>query len=70
MKRLLGISSLFFVSMISSMEQGLSFEEEDEMVVGGSLYLIAQQRRKAMAATIIITPVQNSEKEDQSKASD
>jgi hypothetical protein len=69
MKRLLGISSLFFVSMISSMEQGLSFEE-DEMVVGGSLYLIAQQRRKAMAATIIITPVQNSEKEDQSKASD
>lgn len=70
MKRLLGISSLFFVAMTSSMQSELRFqEEEDGMIVGGSLFLIAQQKRQAMAATKIVGNVKGPKKESQDKAS-
>lgn len=71
MKKLLGVSNLFFVAMISSVEsQPPRQEEENEMVVGGSIDLLADLRKKMMAATVTISFEQKPRTENQSNSRD
>lgn len=72
MKKLLGVSNLFFVAMISSVESQppRQEEEENEMVVGGSIDLLADLRKKMMAATVTISFEQKPQTENQSNSRD